>query len=183
MTATTATGFLVVCSTWEPFTNNRNPRYKGVGRIPAYPSEYREEDQANDDYVFGGFKDDETNLIPTFARANELLSRYARSPRSFDLVYCSPEPVPAEQQAALIGPDRRLVSLGYDIASIIDSDYSSIVEDFELGEWALPYLEKLNEHGLFANQQDAVDYVAGYPKRGTPYDPENFDIVFISAIE
>ena len=80
-------GFLVVVA--EP-RDPRNPRYRGVNTVPAYPSDHAEEDAALDDYVFGKYKDDDSNLIPDYPRVLDLWQRLAPSPRRFETRFASP---------------------------------------------------------------------------------------------
>jgi hypothetical protein len=180
MTTTIATGFLVVLTRPDGVTQKK-PNYMGVNRIPAYPSKHPEEGQGMDDYVFGGFKDYDTNLIPTFERARELMGRLSHSPRAFEIIMCSADAVPEEQGRSLVGPTHRVVPLGYDVANL-HADYWSIVEDFALGPWSREYLPRLNDSGLFVDHQSAVDYLTGYREHDEVDADSPFDIVFVSGI-
>jgi hypothetical protein len=63
-------GFLVVLEPKE--SRNTGKLYAGVGRVPPYPSNKPAEEPAMDEYVFGGVKDPNTNMIPSLGAAVRL---------------------------------------------------------------------------------------------------------------
>lgn len=176
-------GFLVVLSRsqyTEVPVSTTNPRYSGIDRVPPYPSEYDEENSVLESYVFGEYKDEKSNLIPTFMRALELHHALSRvSKRSFEIILvCS-------------GPDSELIAshievvdqqLGFDIASV-QSDYWSIVDDFSKSKWAFRYKSTLNEFGLFSERGDAEEYLNEYRSRQEPDKDSPFEIFYVVQIK
>lgn len=171
-------GFLVVLSEPE-YLNPRNPRYFGVDAIPASPSGIPEEAEALDRYVFGHYKDPETNVIPTYEKARELLDALSSSPRRFEIIFCGtgPDDPALHALTTLIRQD-----LGYDVAGI-SGDCWSIVDDIPESDWAKPYIAILNESGLFPTRSNAERYLGEYRENQETDFDSNFNVVFVARIK
>ena len=175
----TPTGFIVVLDQPEErgeVGKSVNPRYSGVDRVPSYPSDYGEESDAIDKYVFGDFKDTESNVIVSLDEALELLRMFSASPRHYEIIFCcdGPESVALRE----LGREK-IVCLGYDIATT-RGDGWSIVGDFCAGEWAARFAERLNEHGLFNTRSDAESYLREYKRHRGPDHDMPFCIVYVA---
>ena len=93
----TPVGFLVVLATeskGESPETQPNERYVGVGRVPPWPTDYPEEEDAMWDYVFNDDFKDETNLIPSLDKAMELHMRLSQRKRKFEIIFCCHWPDP-----------------------------------------------------------------------------------------
>ncbi len=181
-TSKTPTGFtlvLKVCDERGERGTRLNPRYHGVNREPSYPSEYEEENDALDEYVFGEYKDLETDLIPSIELAREVLESLSGLRRSFELLFCCHGP---DDEAIQEVEGNRLVPLGYDVA-FVTGDGWSIVSDFSDGDWARPFCSRLNENGLFNTRIDAESYLALYVEhKDIDYDGP-FDVAYIVWVD
>jgi len=173
-----STGFLVVMVLPE-YHNNRNRRYRGVDRMPEYPSTYIEEAYAIDEYVFGDFKDKDTNLIPTFDRAVKLYRLFNSSSRAFEIIFCSPTPDNA--QDCKLGTGADLEMLGFDVAGT-SGDCWSIVQDIPGSDWTLKYLAALNPNGLFTSHVIASDYLGEYKLRREADFDSDLDVVHVATV-
>jgi len=109
-----------------------------------------------EEYVFGLFKDETTNLIPTYDKAMQLLRMFAASPRQFEIIACDTDDCGH-------GLTNLITRLGYDVAGI-GGDCWSIVDDFSESRWARTFGQKLNGYQLFESKQDAVSYLTEYKK-------------------
>src|SRR5262245_30303775 len=110
--------------------------YAGVARMPYYhPSDDVREERAIDEYVFGDFKDDDSNLIPSLEAAVKLCRMLRSGGRRFEIIYCrnAEQPVPLSRVEIA-----NVESLGYDVADVRWT-YYSIEEVFSIGNWAIPY--------------------------------------------
>ena len=138
----------------------KNQNYQGVSRIPAYPSDFEEENPILDDYVFADYKSLDTNLIPTYDKAVELWKRLSISRRQFDVIaWCVNEDDPLLETVSQAGA--RWKPLGFDVAGI-GGDHWSIVEDSSIQPWARRFLRVLNDHGLFEDREIADEYLREY---------------------
>ncbi len=173
-------GFLVVLRD-SGYTNSFNPKYHGVDRVPPNSSAIPQEQSAIDDYVFGDYKDIDSNLIPEFAKAYELWQRFGDSPREFEIVACCRDPDDPLLTTIPSGTSRTL-SLGYDVAGL-NGDCWSIVEDFARSEWARHYHLLLNDNGLFDVKTDAENYLEEYKRNCETYHDAGFVVVFVVSIE
>jgi hypothetical protein len=152
-------GFLVVLAdarnrvTGEPCA--------GVGRMPSYPSDNPLEELGMDEYVFGGLKDPDTNVIPTPEVAARLCEMLSSGGRRFEMIYCrdSDQAIPS---SGLAGMER----LGYDIATV-RTECWSLAEDFSQSDWATSYRHRLNANGLFDERSDAQAYLRDYRAHGS----------------
>jgi hypothetical protein len=159
MSITQHTGFLVVLLSSES-PNGRNPRYCGVNRIPAYPTDFPQETLVIDDYVFGAYKNLNSNLIDDFSQARELLERFCDSPREFELIgWCRESEI--ARFSALAPAVSSFSLLGSDVA-VVGGDYWSIVEDIPESRWADKYVDRLNEYGLLPGEVVAMSYLNEY---------------------
>lgn len=176
----TPTGFLVVRS--EHFDRtHRNPLYNGVDRVPPYPSEDESEQkalEALDEYVFGNYKDTETNLIPSLDAAVRLQSALSSAAHRYDILFCCEDSKDA-QSIDVNGAN--IEHLGFDVASI-RGDYYSIVGDFSPSEWASRFRPCLNGFGLFKRKEDAEEYLQEYCNRKEPDSDSSFDIVYVARV-
>jgi hypothetical protein len=177
-------GFLVVLLDGE-YHNPRNPRYLGVDRVPAQPFpggelDYPEEAAAMDAYVFGDYKDIESNVIPDYDRARELLEAFSSSRRAFELLMvCSGPEDPIRTRC---GEAASQTPLGYDVASV-SGDCWSIVEDIPESDWARPYLARLSDAGLLPSRQIAERYLEEYRQHKEPdWDSVPFEIVYLVRV-
>ena len=96
-------------------SRSRNGKfYAGVGRVPPYPSNEPAEELGIDEFVFGGVKDPDTNLIPSLGAAARLCNMLNCGRRTFEIIYCRDgEPLPpSELEIEIAEP------LGYDIATV-----------------------------------------------------------------
>ena len=181
-------GFLVVLQEQEypPWVTRRAmPTYKGVYRIPAAPTpgepaEIPEEAEALDAYVFGDFKDCDTNLIPAYDKAVKLLGMFSRSPRRYEIIFCCTHGE-EEQLERLASESLSVQPLGYDVAGV-EGDYWSIVDDMPESPWAEPFRARLNGHGLFSNKEDAEQYLRAYQNRGEPDWDAGLRVVFVARV-
>jgi hypothetical protein len=177
---TSISGYLVVLAlpeTTGALEKRRSVRYAGVDRIPAYPTKYSEEVVALDDYVFGGVKSDTDNVIPSFALAYSLWTKFTSSPRKFDVIFCCGSP---EHLAADICSDK-LMPLGYDVATI-RGDAWSIIHDCPSGDWTNSYVDRLNKFALFDNAHDAMQYLNDYKLRGEADSDMNLEAIFVFRV-
>lgn len=182
----TPNGFLVVLEIKEYLDWTGlppNPLYKGVDRLPAAPIPgdpplFAEEAEALDAYVFGDFKDFDTNLIPTYQKAVELLQMFERSPRQYEIIYCCGDEKDLEE---LSQQEFRIEALGYDVASVT-GDCWSIVDDMPDSPWAEPFRTRLNAHGLFPNKEDAEQYLQEYQDRREPDWDAELRVVFVARV-
>ncbi len=163
-------GFLVVL---EPRPSpNTGKLYAGVDRVPTYPSEIPGEERAMDAYLFGGLKDDSTNLIPSLRKAVRLCKMLRRGGRRFEIIHVQS----AIHSVAGCPPEIEGEHLGYDVAGV-SGDCWSIVLDFPVSDWALPYRERLNQYGLFVEGADARSYLEDYRAHNEPDADSPFDVV------
>ena len=169
-------GFLVVVA--DARNRATGGPYAGVCRVPYYPPDDVREERAMDEYVFGDFKDDDTNLIPSLEAAVKLCGMLRSGGRQFEIIYCrdAEQPVPLSQMG--IGS---VQSLGYDVAGI-RWNYWSIVEDFSIGDWAIPYHKRLNPNGLFGEKSDAEAYLRDYRAHRDHDWDSGFNIVEVLRI-
>jgi hypothetical protein len=157
-------GFLVVLAPGqEGTTGRRNSRYRGLSRIPSYPSKYDGENPVLDRYVFE-LRDD-NGLIPTLSIAKDLQRALAaQSPRQFEIL----------RTAMMRGDDTPHPStghfLGFDVTTS-KGEFWSIVKDFPSDATVDSFANRLNDNGLFSDMGDAFDYLAEYQQRRFPdYD-------------
>ena len=170
-------GFLIVIADARNRLTGRP--YAGVARVPAYPSEIPGEERAMDDYVFGGLKDPETNVIPSLSAAVRLCKMLSRSGRRFEIVYCRDADQPISSSSSEVAIESA-EHLGYDIATV-RTECWSIVEDFTQSDWAKPYRWRLNRNGLFAERADAEAYLRDY--RAPEFDADfPFDVIDVIGV-
>lgn len=170
-------GFLIVLA--DARNRLTGGPYAGVARVPPYPSKIPGEERAMDDYVFGGLKDLDTNVIPSLNAAVPLCKMLSSGGRRFEIIYCRD----ADQSIASSGPEIESAEhLGYDIATV-RTEYWSIVEDFSPSAWAVPYRQRLNSNGLFVSKADADSYLRDYRAHGEPDADFPFDVVEVIRIK
>jgi hypothetical protein len=169
-------GFLVVLAEAR---NRRTGRpYSGVARVPTYPTEVPGEESAMDEYVFGGLKDPDTNVISSLNAAVRLCKVLGRAGRRYEIIYCRD----ADQPIAGFGEEIDSAEhLGYDVATV-RTECWSIVEDFAHSDWAKPYRRRLNRNGLFAERADAEAYLREYRAHSEPDADFPFDVVEVIKI-
>jgi hypothetical protein len=182
-TGSPPSGFLIVLEK-SGESHLLNPRYVGVDRLPPYYlgdellTQYPEEAQAVDDYVFGNYKDDYT-VIADYSKALELYRRFSVAQRKYELLFCGSGP---DDPLLLSLRDLTTnVPLGYDISGI-GGDSWSIVGDFSSSDWAGPYLAQLNDNGLFNSRDDALQYLKEYCEQKEPDSEDTFKVVFVVQI-
>jgi hypothetical protein len=133
-------GYLIVLAEAKDWAvtpeNLLNPSYKGLFRIPAWPSEHPEESEALDKYVF--HEKDDTGFLPEINVVQRLMTMLRRSPRQFEVIFCSE----AEENES----DDRPAVLGYDVAAR-NGDFWSIVGDFPHEPAMARFLSLLNKNG------------------------------------
>jgi hypothetical protein len=167
----TPVGFLVV------EVRRLGDRYEGLGRVPPWPPDLPQEEDAMRDYVFSpDVKEEETNLIPSLDKAQKLHARLSQSGRSFEIIFCCHGP-DSPDLTRLGGAAWQ--NLGYDIAG---GAYWSIVDDFCRSEWARPFQQKLNEHGLFETRSDAQEYLKQYIAHGEEDPDSTWDLIYIVRV-
>lgn len=154
-------------------------RYKGVDRVSPYPSDDKNEQAIVEQYVFGDYKDDATNLIPSFDAAVRLQrSLSSSSKHRYDILFCCEDSKGAqgiEERGMHVEP------LGYDLAAIW-GDYWSIVADFSPSDWADRFRSCLNEFGLFTRKEDAEAYLRESRDHRGPDSESPFDVVYVSRV-
>lgn len=173
-----ASGFLVVARIPEcrgEAGKELNPRYSGVDRVPAYPSTREDENDALDAYVFGDFKDGDSNMISEYGKALELLRMFPTSSDRYEVILCCEG---GTSQAIHKLTPVRSKPLGYDVA-VVRGDYWSVVNDFCGSQWAAPFVAKLNENGLFGTREVAETYLQHYVKHKEADWNMCFDVVFV----
>src|SRR5262249_16404838 len=127
------------------------PGYKGVYRMPPYPSSHPEEAEAMDQYVFGDFKDEMQNdLIADLQSARKLLEMFRDKPTSYELIFVSngdeePEGIQAD-------------AFGYDVANA-GGEWWSPVSEFPRRPNFQAFRDKLNQAGLFSQREDAQAFL------------------------
>ncbi|MCC7083840.1 MAG: hypothetical protein IT427_02405 [Pirellulales bacterium] len=184
MSANSSSGFLVVLAD-SGYRNALNPKYMGVDRVPPYytagqANPYPEETAVLDDYVFGDYKDEKSNLIIDYSKALELWQRFKISRRPYEILLCCfglDDATLANVEAS----NATIVSLGYDVAGI-SGDGWSIVEDIPSGEWAKVYSQALNENGLFKTRMEAERYHKEYRDHQEADWDCPFEVVFVVRI-
>jgi len=159
--------------------NIKNPQYCGIDRLPEYPSRVEQESQALDQYVFGDYKDLNSNLIPTFVKALKLWTDFSVSTRDFEILLCSTGAI--ESEISGISQHAKLEPMGFDIAGVT-GDYWSIVNDIPGCEWSRKYAKEINEFGLFNTYDIANSFLGDYIRHGEPDNDSDFSIVFVSRV-
>lgn len=144
-------GYLVVLRDPE-IRSGSNPKYRGVYRMPPYPTSIPEESVVIDDYVFGKYKDSD-GLIPTLALANQLVDGFSDSPREYEIIYVETLDAPVDDSK------EEFDLLGFDVAC--GAPFWSIVADWPKKKHDL-HNSKLNQNGLFPNWHDAHNYLVDY---------------------
>lgn len=137
--------------------NPLNPRYGGLARVVPWSQE--EVEQGFDDpYVFGDFSD-ATGLIPTRGAAQAVVRRFIAVHRAGDLdrVYVQQ----TGEEKTVTSTAAGIAFLGFDVAGPA-SPFWSIVVDFPDDAAMRPYLQWLNEHGLFSSADEAAAYLTAY---------------------
>ena len=175
-------GFLVVESRQpgDHFTDLANPRYEGVWRVPSWPPDLAQEQDAMSYYVFSpDVKDECTNVILSLERVQDVHRRLSQGGRAFEIIFCCPGA--DSEDLSRLGP-LRWEHLGYDVAVIADGDYWSIVADFCRSDWAVPFQSKLTDHGLFDNKCDAEGYLGQYIAHNEADADSQWDIVYLVRI-
>jgi hypothetical protein len=173
----TLSGFLVVL---EPrLSRNTGKFYAGVGRVPPYPSGNPAEARAMDEYVFGGVKNPDTNVIPSLEAAVRLCQMLNLGGRRFEIIYCR------DGEQRIPDPELEIEStetLGYDVATV-RTEHWSIVDDISLNDWAAPYRRRLNPNGLLPERADAEGYLHDY-RAHKEWDADfPFDVVEVIKIK
>jgi hypothetical protein len=175
------TGYLVVRCI-EPFPlgadGSLRLRYLGVDRLPAHPSDDENERDALEEYVFGGIKNDVTNLIPSLDAAVRLQRLFAASKHGYEILFCSEGPRAAQSNQEHEVPTEQL---GYDVAAI-RGDYWSIVADLSSSDWAARFRSSLNAFGLFARRDDAEAYLREYLDHDEPDSDSPFEVVYVTRV-
>jgi hypothetical protein len=171
-------GFLVVLSL-PTYRNPRNARYRGVDRVPEYPASIIEEAEALDEYVFGDYKDIDTNLIPDLCAARRLLGKISISGRQFEIIVICSSPV--DSSLTNLGPSIVIEELGYDVAGI-SGGYWSIVADVPAARWAETYIASFNQNGLFCTREQAEHYLNDYRAHQEPDYDSPFAVVFVARV-
>lgn len=170
-------GFLVVlCSPEE--RNPRNVDYLGIDRVPEYPPTDALEAKAMDEYVFGDYKNPDTNLIPTFELANKLLSAFAASPRKFEVIFCCEGP-DCPYLRSLDAQKKQ--ELGFDVTGL-SGDYWSIVGDIPDVEWTEAYKHSLNSFGLFNTREEAQRFLNDYREHREADWDSSFKVIYVVKV-
>ena len=159
-------GYLIVLDRPECHKNVLNEKYKGIDRVPAYPSSFEQEEPAMDLYVFGDYKNEE-GFIPSLDKALELWRGFSCSPRDFEILFCRDHTFDKSFSA-------NHVYLGYDISSV-GGDFWSIVGDFPSHPAMQQYLTSLNNVGLFESASIANSFLDDYKK----LELADYDIDFL----
>jgi len=107
-------------------------------------------------------------MIAGLAKARELLSLFARSPRKYEIIYC--ESTEAERGAGELPActNQSGQFLGFDVAPI-GGEFWSILDDMPAE--LKTYASDLNPNGLFDKQSSAEEYLDKYRRMELPdYD-------------
>ncbi len=133
---------------------------------------------AIDEYVFGSYKDEATNLIGSLEDAHRLLGLFSSSSYEYEIIYCCYGPEEARTIAAEgIDTEER----GYDVA-LLQGDGWSIVDDFAQGAWACSFRKGLNEFGLFVRREDAEAYLRKYRSHREADSDMDFVVTFVTRV-
>lgn len=172
------TGFLVVRSV-EPACGREDgslrSRYHGVDRVPPWPTDDESEQDAVEQYVFGDYKDDSTNLIPSLEAAARLQRSLSTSKYNYEILFCCED---SQNVRTITERGVDIEHLGYDVAGLC-GDYWSIVADFSQSDWATRFREGLNEFGLFSRRTDAEAYLREYCDQLEPDSDSPFDVIYV----
>lgn len=173
-------GFLLVRSPEcdQPDSSSQPTIYRGIDRVPPYPSDDETERAAVEQYVFGEYKDDDTNLIPTLDSALLLYSLLQPSRYRYEILLCGSDSH-VVHGIDLEGLD--VEHLGYDVA-VVRGDYWSIVGDFSQSDWARPFRNQLNNYGLFSQKEDAVEYLREYQRHGEVDADMLLEVVYLAVV-
>lgn len=176
-------GFLVVRSVDPDRAGDkgfRHSRYSGVDRVPPYPADDENEQHSVEDYVFGDYKDEATNLIPSFDSALRLHCALSSGGHKYEIVFCC-EDSDSDAVHRIERNGLKIEHLGYDVANL-RGDYWSIVGDFSRSAWASHFRGGINEFGLFRRRADAEAYLKEYRDRGEPDSDSSFDVVYVVRV-
>ncbi len=153
-------GYLVVLTQLgTQFGPGINPRYRGICRIPTWPSAFAAENSALERYVLELRNED--GFIDNLAVARGLLLDLRDSPREFEIINCVQVSSAFPQVAA------KHPLLGYDIIPI-RADYLSRVGCFPADLRVKKYRSMLNRFGLFNDSADAFAYLSDYVANRLP---------------
>jgi hypothetical protein len=184
MIADPKTGFLIVLVDSGELSP-LNPQYVGVDRlppynVPPYSTHFPEETETLEDYVFGDYKSPDSSLILDYSKALELWHRFSISRRAYEILLCCSGP--DDFALKRIDPaTASVVPLGYDVAGL-DSACYSIIGDFTNRQWALPYLQALNENGLLQTRDEAEQYLREYRDHREGDWDAPFDVTWVSRV-
>lgn len=167
------TGFLVVLQDrGTQFGPGLNPRYRGVYRMPMWPSTVPGENAALESYVFDLRNDD--GLLPDLPSAIHLLANLSQSPRQFEVIHC--QFVSGSPGASTEG----CRALGYDV--VIWGDFLSLVGCFPKQDVMVPHLARLNEEGLFRTYAEAEAFRRDYVALRLPEWDAPFRVVLVELV-
>src|SRR2546425_8550530 len=164
-------GYLVVLAEPTEFLEgSKNINYRGIDRLPPYPSKFPEEGQAIEEYVFGEYKSEE-GVIPSLEKAKELLALFRDSPRLYEIIYYE-----TLDEAGLANKSGKGEFLGFDVA-LSKGDRWSILADFPehpaMDRWA----SRVNDHGLFDSVDLAEGFLSDYRRLGLPDCDMNLQVL------
>jgi hypothetical protein len=148
-------GYLVVLAgRGTQFGPGTNPRYRGIYRIPTWPSKVEAENPLLEKYIFELVSDN--GYIEDLETARWLYDGLRACGRAFEIIHCTlvdASPVPK------LPPFH--IELGFDVVPI-RGDYLSRVGRFPIDERMERFRVRLNENGLFPNVQIAQEFVRDY---------------------
>ena len=147
-------------------------------RVPPYPTDDENEQDALEQYVFGDYKNDATNLISSFDSAVRLYLLLSLSKHRYEILCCCKDP---EVVRSVERDSVEIEHLGYDVAAV-RRDYWSIVADLPQKSWTSRFRNRLNGFGLFARRADAETYLREYRDRGEPDSDSPFDVVYVARV-
>lgn len=130
--------------------------------------------------MFGDYKNEATNLIPSFDSALRLHYALSSGRHNYEIIFCC-EDSDSDAVQRIERNGLKIEHLGYDVASL-RGDYWSIVGDFARSAWASRFRQSLNEFGLFRRRVDAEAYLKEYREQGEPDSDSPFDVVYVVRI-
>lgn len=170
-------GYLVVLKTSYESDISLNKRYRGIDRLPPYPTDIVEEKDALKQYVFGDYKN-EDGFIEEISNAHELEEKFDISNREYEIIFC----ISKLDKSINKENDFSGKLLGYDIADCKTPFWSSL-NDYPTDKYMSKYLSELNESGLFDSIENAMEYLKDYIELKLPnYDLRSLGLIGIYVI-
>jgi hypothetical protein len=154
-------GYLVVLvERGTQFGPGINPRYRGIYRIPTWPSKVQGENPLLERYIFELVNDD--GYIDDLETARSLCAELGTFGRAFEIIHCT-----LVNQPTLPSLPRSHREIGFDVVPI-RGDYLSRVGRFPADERMDRFRNQLNENGLLPDARVAHEFVQVYASLQLP---------------